>query len=416
MNVALIGAGSRGFHLSRLLQEQAPWMKITAVAEPRDKARAQTVAEFKIPPENVFESWQLMMAKAPDCQAAIIATMDKDHRGPAEAAMAKGWHLILEKPMAPNWEDCAAIESAQANSGVTVAVCHSLRYHLAFQKAREIAKSGVLGNLMTIDLMEQVGYWHFAHSFVRGNWRREDESAFVLLAKSCHDMDFLSFLADRPCLSVSSFGQLSHFKAENAPAGALQRCEGCPVSACPYDARKLYRPESPAWGFVKTRSETLGETLEQARDAMLAGPLGRCVYHCDNDVADHQVVSMEFEGGLAVNFTLSAFTVDCARKLRIQGTMGEMEMREEKEGHRFIVKKFGGTVKEELLPWEEGSHGGADARLVAAWAQSLKSGDKSKVISSVQASLASHRIAFAAEASRIQKKVISISDFGKVLA
>lgn len=410
MKIAVLGAGARGLLLARLAKRHAPWVEITAVAEPRKSAREHFALEFGISAQGIFENWQALMQGSAACDAAIIATMDRDHRAPAEAAMARGWHLLLEKPMASEWEDCVAIEAAQRKSGVSLAICHSLRYHRAFQKAREIAHSGQLGRLLSMDLMEQVGYWHFSHSFVRGNWRREEQSAFVLLAKSCHDMDYLSWLADRPCVSASSFGRLSHFRSENMPQGATKLCaEGCPVQTCAYDARKIYSPENPGWSFVQNRAENMGESPEQAKLAMLANDYGRCVYRCDNDVADHQSVVLEFEDGLVATFTLTAFTNDCARKLRVQGTEGEMEMMEESAGQRVRWRRFGSSKGDEVfLPVEDGTHGGADARLVAAWLESLEHGKPDKILSNAQASLASHRIAFAAEDSRKQGKAISV--------
>jgi predicted dehydrogenase len=267
---------------------------------------------------------------------------------------------------------------------------------------------------MNIDLLEQVGYWHFAHSFVRGNWRREDESTFVLLAKSCHDMDFLSWIAGRPCLNVSSVGTLSHFRPERAPAGARERCDqDCPVKDCAFDARKIYSPGTPGWDmFVRVRAEVMGESLERAAAALVAGPFGRCVYHSDNTVADHQSVLLEFEGGLNATFTLSAFTNDCARKLRVQGTEGELEMQEFEAGQRLRWRRFGLGKEEELfLPLESGSHGGADFRMVGEWLKSLKGGSEDLILSNAQASLESHRIAFAAEVSRKLGRSLSLEAF-----
>jgi predicted dehydrogenase len=414
MKIAVLGAGGRGFELARQAARHAPFAEVLAVAEPRKEARETFVKEFNLAAGAVFESWQDFFKNPPQVEAVIIATMDREHLQPAILSLERGWHVLLEKPMAPSWEDCMAIEAAQRRGKASMVICHSLRYHQAFQKAREIAQSGKLGSLMSMDLLEQVGYWHFAHSFVRGNWRREDESAFVLLAKSCHDMDYLSWLAGRACLRVSSFGERSHFRSENAPAGATKRCaEGCPVKDCAYDARKIYSRENQGWSFVAHRATVLGISEDETRQRLLQdAQFGRCVYHSDNDVADHQGVLLEFEGGLVATFTLTAFTQDCARRLRVQGTEGEMEMWEEGGGQRLKWRRFDDKEGTEvLLEREEGSHSGADARLVSAWVQSLKTGDRSLLLSDAQASLASHRIAFAAEASRKEGRMISVQDY-----
>jgi predicted dehydrogenase len=414
MRIAVIGAGARGTLLARLARRYAPWVEICAVAEPRPGAREHFAAEFGIPEDGAFGHWKDLLGSKISCDAAIIATMDRDHRAPAEAAMERGWNLLLEKPLAAEWEDCAAIEAAQRRSGIILSVCHSLRYHQAYQKVREIIRSGALGRLMTLDLMEQVGYWHFSHSFVRGNWRREDQSTFVLLAKSCHDMDMLSWLAERPCLSASSVGHLSHFRMERMPSAATAMCaDGCPVADCAFDARKIYSPGGPGWDFVADRAGVLGESPAQAQKAMLSNNFGRCVYRCDNDVADHQGVLLEFEDGLVATFTLTAFTQDCRRKLRAQGTGGEIEMQEEAAGQRIRWRSFAAAEAAELfLPAEDGTHGGADARLVAAWLEDLHAGRAGAILSDAQASLASHRIAFAAEESRKRGLRVAIEPAG----
>ena len=204
---------------------------------------------------------------------------------------------------------------------------------------------------MSIDLLEQVGYWHFAHSFVRGNWRREEDSAFVLLAKSCHDMDYLSWLANRPCLKVSSYGQLGHFRKELAPTGRHPALR----PRLPRLRLRLRRPENlqprkPRLVFRgrQGRCARPERGCHQGRDAE-GGSFGRCVYHCDNDVADHQGVLLEFEGGLVATFTLSAFTTDCARRLRVQGTEGELEMTEEQGGQRIKWRRFNDSKGTEIF-------------------------------------------------------------------
>lgn len=413
LRLALIGAGARGGWLARLALSQEPGARIVALAEPRPDARAQAAREFGVDAAGIHPGWEELFASAPDCDAAIIATMDKDHRGPAEAALKRGWHLLLEKPLSPDWEDCLAMAEAERASGAVVSVCHSLRYHQAFSLAAQAAASGRLGRLMTMDLLEQVGYWHFAHSFVRGNWRKSAESSFVLLAKSCHDLDYLSFLAARPCLRIQSFGALGHFIPGQGPKAAAAACLDCSVTGCLVDARSLYSPETPAWGFVKARAAVTGESPQQARAAMLAGPHGRCAWACDNDVADHQSVNMEFEGGLCATFTLSAFTKDCARRLRIQGTEGELEMREEPDGQWLRIREFSGHEEERRLPLEGGDHGGADARLVAAWLEALKHGGASR--SSIAASLQGHAMAFAAERSRLKGSVEAVDRLREAL-
>jgi predicted dehydrogenase len=409
MKLAVLGAGSRGFELARQVRRQAPWMEIAAVAEPREDQRANFAREFGLPAAALYADWRPLVAAETGCEAAIIATMDKDHRGPTEATLAKGWHLLLEKPLAPDWEDCLAMATAWRRAGSALAVCHSLRYHQAFVRAHQWVESGRIGRLTSLDLLEQVGYWHFAHSFVRGNWSREADSTFVLLAKSCHDIDLVQWFVGQTCVSAASFGSLSQFTPAQAPAGATDSChQGCPVSDCVYDARKLYAPQGPCWGFVQHNASVRGCSPEAAADAMIKGREGRCVYRGGNDVNDHQSVLMRFSDGATATFTLSAFTVDCARILRIEGTEGTLDLKETPEGEHLHLRRFDGRNESLFLTKQDGSHGGADGLLVQAWLEAVRTGNRAVLRSGMEESLASHKIVFAAERSRREGRLVEV--------
>ena len=107
---------------------------------------------------------------------------------------------------------------------ILTAVCHILRYFPPAVKIRQIVESGALGEVVVINHTESILYWHFAHSFVRGNWRSEGESSFSLLAKCCHDIDLIMFwMGDMKCTKIQSFGGLYHFRKEQKPEGAASR-------------------------------------------------------------------------------------------------------------------------------------------------------------------------------------------------
>merc|ERR1719400_943908 len=169
---------------------------------------------------------------------------------PAVAVANRGYHVLVEKPMAVSEDDCRKITKACEDAGVMLVVCHVLRYFPPVVKIKEVIESGMIGKVMTINHTENVGFWHFSHSFVRGNWRREDESTFSLMAKCCHDVDLIYYwMGEQPCSSIQSFGSLQHFKKSNQPQGASDRCLGCPVEqSCPYSAQKVYlSPPAPHW-------------------------------------------------------------------------------------------------------------------------------------------------------------------------
>ncbi len=181
------------------------------MADPRKLARQPLVDTHQIPSDNVYTDWKEVAKREKFADAVIIATQDAMHTEPAIAFAKKGYHILLEKPMAPNPNECRNIVQAVKENQVFMAVGHVLRYTPYTQTLKNHLDAGAIGEIVSIQHLEPVGYWHQAHSYVRGNWRNEAESSFMLLAKSCHDLDWIRYLIGEKCLSISSFGALTHF-------------------------------------------------------------------------------------------------------------------------------------------------------------------------------------------------------------
>ena len=407
VRIAVAGAGLRGSAYARTAAA-AGGAVITAVAEPDRERRERFAAEHGIPSEHVFTDWADLAAAPKLADAAIVATQDGEHVGPAVALAKAGYHLMLEKPMATTEADCAAIVEAAECSGVMLAVCHVLRYTSYTAKIKELIADGRLGDVVSIQHLEPVGWWHQAHSYVRGNWRREEESSPMLLAKACHDVDWLVYVMGVLPERVSSFGELVHFRAENKPAGAASNCLDCRVeSTCPYSAPRLYNSclGDPAKELWPLSAVTTDHTRAGIERALREGPYGRCVYECDNDVVDNQVVAFDFGGGRTATLTMTAFTPLDFRKTRIMGTRGYLEG----DGRTLAVLDYTTEAWEHLDATEAGAgsdasaadgHGGADARLVEAFVTAVATGDSSHILSDPRESLAGHRVVWAAERAR----------------
>jgi len=416
VSVAILGAGARGQTFAGLVAERADRAHVVAVAEPRPAARAAMAARYGLDGGSTFASWQDFVAQPRMCDAVVVTTMDRDHAGPAIACLERGYHLLLEKPMATTLEECRAIADAARRSQGIASVCHSLRYHRGFARVKELVEDGRIGKILSVDQLEQVGYWHYAHSYVRGNWGNEGRATFMLLAKSCHDIDYISFLVGRACSEVASFGALSHLRRENAPVGSTDRCtDGCAVeSSCIFSAPRLY-DGGPLESWL--RDPEHGGAVPKGRAARVAllrqSPYGRCVWRADNDVVDHQVVLMNFEGGVTATFTMAGLTDKLARRVRVHGTEGELEFEEsaQPDGDRIVLRRFGGAIEELGVPAESGTHGGADRRVVERWLEAINAGDPSLVLTSVAESLRTHTIVFAAEAARLRKSVEKLADW-----
>ena len=403
ITAVVLGGGSRGVNYSNYSLLKPEELKIVAIAEPRENRRTQFAQTFGVPEEHVFASWQELLERPKMADVAFVCTLDQDHIGPALAALEKGYHILLEKPMSNREQECIEIEAAAAKAGKHMAVCHVLRYTPFYQTIKGIIDSGEIGQVMVASQIENVAYWHQAHSFVRGNWRNAEETSPMILQKCCHDVDILLWLAGKDCKKVSSFGSLRHFTPENAPEGAPQRClDGCPhADNCLYYAPKLYLTGETGWPVDVLTTDLTPEGITKA---LREGPYGRCVYHCDNDVVDRQVVNMELEDGVVCNLIMSAFTANCCRQLKILGTLGQIQA--DMSTNEVWLHPFGGEPRKVEVAAADSGHGGGDYGLLRDFLTVIREGGESRT--SAKASLQSHLVCFAAEKSRVEGRIIEL--------
>ena len=345
--------------------------------------------------------------------------MDRDHFDPSMKAIELGYDILLEKPVSPIPEECVKLEAAAREKGVSVLICHVLRYTPFFRAVKKVINDGLVGKVMNIEHLEGVGNIHQSHSFVRGNWGNSEKSSFMLLQKSCHDLDILQWLVDKKCTRVHSFGNRTYFREENAPEGAPRFCaEGCPVAdTCYYNAVKIYLDENCTGWFRTSATKNPNPTKEDLEKAVRESDYGRCVFRCDNDVVDHQVVNMEFEDGVLCSFTMSAFNFG-GRKLRVMGTKGEIYA----EADSPTIKYYSFETKETTeINIEDAiasdsiltGHGGGDSGIINAFYDMLD-GKVNSELSDISISVKNHMIAFAAEKSRLEGRVVELSEFDNI--
>lgn len=410
VRLAVVGAGSRGTNYARLAARAGAM--ITGVAEPDPERRRLFVEEFAVPEGAAFSTWEDLREAPRVADAVVIATQDRGHTDPAIAFARAGFDILLEKPIAPTEEEAARIVAAVEEHGVIMAVGHVMRYSDYTRALKALLDDGAVGDIVSVEHLEPIGWWHFAHSYVRGNWRREGTSSSMLMAKSSHDLDWLSYIVGRRVRRVSSFGGLYWFKPENKPAQAADRCVVCPLQkTCAYSATRIYEGflDDPSYRVWPLQVLTPTPTEESVREALEVGPYGECVYNGQNDVADHQVVNLEFEGGSTASFTAVAFTQLEFRKTRIFGTAGSIDG----DGRQLTVLDFltGETRTIDTMPAGGASaadgHGGADGRLVEAFLHAVVTRDPS-ALSSVRESFESHQIVWAAERAREQGEVVAL--------
>lgn len=418
-SVIIIGAGCRGGMYADLMAGHPDKYRVVGVAEPIEGRREALRTRLDLDPDLCFHSWEDVMARPKMADLLVIATPDHMHYEPAMQAIALGYDLLLEKPVAQTAEECAAIATAAARHGAKVLVCHVLRYTHFYKTIKTLLMEGAIGEVQSVIAVEAVGNVHQSHSYVRGNWHSEAQSTPMLLAKCCHDLDILQWLLDKPCERVQSFGSLTHFTAANAPAGAPTRCiDGCPAAdTCPYNAVNLYYNDKQNDWFRCACTKDIAKdnipTDEEVLTALRTTDYGLCVYHANNDVVDHQVVNMEFVGGATVSLTMNAFNCG-GRYIRLFGTKGELfgnadgsELTlftfADRQYHRLSTD----LVDESILS----GHGGGDAGIVWELYDYLSDDYHGFCAADIGVSAQNHLIGFAAEQSRRHGTVVDVAAY-----
>jgi len=418
VTIAVIGAGQRGVNYGNYALRHPHEVQFLAVAEPNPSRRAQFQRLHAIANEYCFVDWQDLLAQPKLADAVLICTQDKMHFAPAMRALEVGYHVLLEKPMSPQPDECIKLSNCAAEFQRIFSICHVLRHTNFFATLKQVLTDGAIGRLISIQHNENVAYWHYAHSYVRGNWRNSAESSPMILAKSCHDMDILLWLAGAACVNISSFGSLTHFTAANAPQGAPDRClDGCPVAdTCAYYAPKFYLTGEVGWPVSVISDDS---SMPALLKALQEGPYGRCVYHCDNDVVDHQVVTMEFANEVTAAFTMCAFTDDVSRTIKLMGTKGEIRGIVNRDTSEIEIFDFPSKTHKIITLRSEGGpqgHGGGDYGVMRDFIRLVRTDGRAEGLTSAAISVQSHLMAFAAEQSRLERKVINMQEFCRLWA
>ena len=466
----LIGAGNRGMDVYGNYALKYPdKLKFVAVAEPIQFRKEKFAHLHKIPLNRTFNSWEKILAEKKFADVAFVCTQDQLHIEPTLKALDKGYNVLLEKPMAHTLEGCIKIIKKVEETNRILGISHVLRYTKFFSTVKDVILKGKLGNVINISHRENVSWYHMAHSFVRGNWRNVELSSPMILQKCCHDLDLLYWMVGVKSKKISSFGGLKHFTLSNAPKDSPNFCvEGCSIEkTCLYYAPRIYIDiipiiqileksnirglkilanlrkkhvrllttlsklikllqrlrywrEWPVEPLYSGLPEEISEdyTDEAKMEILKTSPYGRCVYKCDNDVVDHQVVNIEFENSVTANLTMHGFSEREGRTLRIDGTKATLIGKFFDSGQKItLFDHFSGTkevIFSEKLTIEGSAHGGGDVALIDAFLDILHK-SKTQPLTNASETLESHLMAFAANESRLQAKVVDMENFRRLM-
>lgn len=407
ITISVIGAGNRAKEYLKVLdREYEGLFEVVAIFEPKIDNQDYFRQQYDLTDSQIYDSYQHFLNMDRISDVVIIATLDDMHLEPTLAAIDKDYDIILEKPISISLEETILIsEAAKGRDDQLIAVCHVLRHSPFFKKLKEIVDSKVLGEVVDIQHNENIGYYHFAHSYVRGNWRNTKIAAPLIVAKSCHDMDILLYLlGNKHAERVASFGSLSFFnKNHYLPEKMSHRCEDCKIEPeCPYSALKIYSSgKMKSVVFDNRNVESLIKDLKGSN-------YGVCVFDSDNNVNDNQVSIIEFSDGVHATFNLSAFSNNIHRTIKIMCQYGEIR------GNEFTkeieIAPFG--KEKEIIKIDKlaGGHGGADTGFMRNFMKTYL--DNTPFDSTLEMSIESHVMAFAADYSDNNQGVpVTISDF-----
>jgi len=417
VKVLVAGLGSRWTAYQSFVKRYPDDMKIVGIADMSDKKLKEYGEWYDIPEENRFHDALEMFKAGIEADGAIICTLDHQHHEQSIAAMRAGYHIILEKPVAIEKDHCREIRDVAHETGRSVVVCHELRYTPFYQKIKQTIDSGAIGDILTIQAMERVEYWHQAHGFVRGNWRNTKDSCPMILSKSCHDTDILSWLCGKKCVRLSSFGSLKHFTKANKPEGAAERCLECKyVNDCPYSAKHEYI-DRVAGGYNGWPIDVVQKnaTVESITEELKTNSYGKCVYDFDNDVVDHQIVNMWMEDDVAISFIMSTGNSKSGRTITVMGTHGEIIG--DFGANTLEINVFGKSSEKidvSKLGAQDSGHGGGDFKMLMDFVEIVRNGGTTgnTTYAGIDSSVDAHLISFAAEDSRLQNgKVIEMAEY-----
>ncbi|MCA9892452.1 MAG: Gfo/Idh/MocA family oxidoreductase [Anaerolineae bacterium] len=412
IDTIIVGAGGRGNAYAKFASEYPSELSVVGVADPEQIRRDRIATYHDISPQMQFDGWESLLESGEKRASTVMnCTMDRMHYESTMQMLNQGYDVLLEKPMTPVLHENVKLVQKAEDAGRLLQICHVLRYSPFWQKLKEVVDSGVLGRIVSVTHRENLIFWHMSHSFVRGNWRNEETSGPMILSKCCHDFDILLWILKKNVVHLNSFGSLTHFRPENAPEGAPLRCtDGCPVAEqCKYEATRLYAHDGDRWPL---NALTYVPTQEARLEALKTGWYGRCVYHCDNDVVDHQTVNMEMEDGTTVTLVMNGQGDEECRTMRWDGTKATLYGKFSGLGNEITIHHhLSGRVEHvDVIDRDSSGHGGGDFGIVRSFLNAVQ-GTPDDSITTARESLESHLLAFAAEESRKDKTTIYMPEY-----
>ena len=421
IRIVCVGIGNRGIIYSEFAKKEPSRAVLVGAVDPKPHHRRELALRHGLSDEVLFSSVDELVASGLEYDLAIDSTPDSAHFEVTAALLRSGHHVLMEKPITRDpsklFELCRLAKSVDRK----LFVCHLMRYTPFYLGIKEHILSGEIGKVVSIKMSEYVGVSHFIESFVVGKWRSEAECGSpFLLAKSCHDLDMLTWLNNSTVPKrVASFGSRRIFIPENAPKGHTETCHTCPCEpTCKYSLTKLFTGHSGAWKRIildvgKPTSEVTQTDIDKE---VRSSNYGRCVYE-GQDLVDRQNVIVEFEDGSIGTFDLVGSVAREDRYIHVIGEDGEIFAT--RGDAYYTVRTYDYEAKEyverkyDVSALSVGGHGGGDYNIMRDVIAYLNGEGASISMTHIGDSVNGHLIAYAAEDSRKSGRVVSLSEYGE---
>lgn len=426
LKAVVLGVGNRGTIYGDYANLEPEELEIVALIDNSKFKLKEGQKVLHVKDDMCFLSIDEFISAHVECDFVINATMDQLHYETSMKLLNAGYNLLLEKPIVENEKKLKNIILAARKNDCKICVCHVLRYTNFYMKVKEIIESGEIGTINSMQFNEHVWIVHFVNSYVRGKWRNEKEcNSPFLLAKSCHDMDLICWLnnSTRP-VNVFSFGSRRMYIPENAPKGSTQYCYECPCKKdCIYNAEFM---EAKVDFFPKYTWRNIDKpykeiSMEEKLEYLKHDIMGQCVYKTDMDIVDRQTVSIEFENGSVASFNLVGGTAAIGRNLHICGTKGEIvgSLADNELKVRTFSWKDAQPIEKIIktnVTHSDGrekvdSHFGGDYGIMKNVCAYFRGDKTTSSLTKIEDSINSHLVCYAAEKSRVSKKIVKIKQF-----
>ena len=419
IKIIVVGFGDRGSIYASYASLRPDIAKVVGIVDPNTFRLKEAQKIYKLSDDQLFTDLDDCLKKNLDVDLYINGTMDQQHYAILKKLAATSKSVLTEKPIVNQKEQLLEIEKIANENHTNIYVGHVLRYTPFYKTIKQLILDGEVGEIRSMELAEHVGSAHYAGSYLRGKWNNEEQcGSTLLLAKSCHDVDLICWLNNVSSPRyVSSFGGRHYFKEENAPKDATEFCYNCPHEReCYYSAIKLYFENnySAELTYVQLNKENI--TDEDKMNFLKTNNFGRCVYKIkEANVVDRQVMNIEFNNGSVATFTLTGGVPEAMRTISIVGTKGEITGKFE-EGLIYVKHNQDNSlspkvqiidINKQIRPQNSG-HFGGDYEIMDSVIQYLL-GDKSSIsITKLSDSVNGHLCVYAADESRLTKKIIEI--------